>query len=89
MSTRTAPAQVVDLTTQQVQMRTIYSALKRSGAVGATRADLVAATGLSLWQVRKATAHMVERHWIYEAHQMVNGKATYRYATCRAHWERS
>lgn len=89
MSTR-APAQAADpeLSTTQVQMRTIYSALKRSGAVGATRADLVAATGLSLWQVKVVATTMVRNHWIYAVQQDAAGRKTWRYATCREHWER-
>lgn len=77
------------LSTAQVQMRSIYRTLRRSGAVGATRGDLVAATGLSLWQVREAATTMHRNGWIYAAQQVVAGRKVYRYATCWQHWHRS
>lgn len=78
MSTVLSPA--------QVQMRTIYRALRRAGAVGMVRAELVKATGMPLWRVRELATKMAANCWVYEVPQVVAGRKVYRYATCREHW---
>ena len=74
---------------KRAAMRRIYAELKRAGQVGATRADLVSATGLSLWDVRTAATEMHRQRWIYAVQQMVQGRATWRYCAQPKYWRRS
>jgi len=73
---------------KRAAMRRVFAALRRSGGRGMTRAELCAATALSLWQVREAVTTMTRAHWLFAASQVVNGRATWRYATHPKWWHK-
>ena len=76
------------LSASQLQMRMIFDALRDSGAGGASRADLVTVTGLSLWQVRQALVMLVGRRWILERRMVEEKQKPFRYWTYSRWWRR-
>lgn len=81
-------AALAALTPAQAKQRALYQRLKAVGVGGATRAELVTATGLSLWEVRTALAVMKRNRWVIERRMVEDVKAPYRYWCHPAHWLR-